>query len=89
MLDHNQQAKNLLVSCSPKALGFFWAATPGLGGLAVCDGSARCWSQSRPESRHEGANGRAALLDGHLERAGHVHPSSELGFGAAGCAGSE
>ena len=30
MLDHYQQTKNLLVSYSPKALGFFWAATPGL-----------------------------------------------------------
>jgi hypothetical protein len=25
MLDHYQQTKNLLVSYSPKALGFFWA----------------------------------------------------------------
>jgi hypothetical protein len=24
MLDHYQQTKNLLVSYSPKALGFFW-----------------------------------------------------------------
>ena len=29
MLDHYQQTKNLLVSYSPDALGFFYAASPG------------------------------------------------------------